>query len=51
MGMLLHNTLVEMEEKNKSVKRETMVEKPVENPTETEPEPVRKTGGRRKTSK
>ena len=47
MGMLMHNTLVEMEKKN-SV--ETKVEKPVEVPKEEPAEPVKRTGGRRKTT-
>ena len=51
MGMLMHNTLMEMEKAN-SVKREAKVEKPVENPVEKEPEAEqKKTTGRRKTSK
>lgn len=47
MGMLMHNTLMELEKAN-SGKRE--VEKPVENPIEENDsnEPVKKTGGRRK---
>ena len=51
MGMLMHNTLMEME-RSKAVKSEVKVEKPVENPVEKEPDavPVRR-GGRRKTSK
>lgn len=49
MGMLMHNTLMEQEN---AMKRNTKAEKPVEVPKENEPdEPVRKTGGRRKTSK
>ena len=49
MGMLLHNTLMEQEE----AMRKAKAEKPVEVPKEEKPEaePVRKTGGRRKTSK
>lgn len=50
MGMLLHNTLMEQE----AAQRKAKAEKPVEVPKETkepEVEPVRKTGGRRKTSK
>ena len=47
MGMLLHNTLMEQEAMMR--KQE---EKPVEVPVETkESEPVKRTGGRRKTSK
>ena len=51
MGMLLHNTLMEQE----AAQRKALAEKkPVEVPKETkepEAEPVKKTGGRRKTSK
>ena len=49
MGMLLHRTLMEQE----AAEREAKAEKPVEVPKEeTEPEaPVKKTAGRRKTSK
>ena len=50
MGMLMHNTLMELE-KAGSAKREAKVEKPVENPVETEPEAEPKKVGRRKTSK
>ena len=51
MGMLLHNTLMEQEEAMRKAKAE---KKPVEVPREVnepEAEPVKKTGGRRKTSK
>ena len=50
MGMLLHNTLMEQE----AALRKAKAEKPVEVPKETnepEAEPVKKAGGRRKTSK
>ncbi len=51
MGMLMHNTLMELEQ-FKSAKREAKVEKPVENPVEKEPEAEqKKSTGRRKTSK
>ena len=51
MGMLMHYTLMAQ---NNAKSVETKVEeKPVEVPAETKPEaePVKKTGGRRKTSK
>lgn len=49
MGMLLHNTLMEQEEAMRKAKAEKPVEVPKEEKTESEP--VKRTGGRRKTSK
>ena len=49
MGMLLHNTLMEQEAAERKAKAEKPVEVPKEE-TETDA-PVKKTGGRRKTSK
>lgn len=51
MGMLLHNTLMEQEENQRKAKAEKPVEVPKEETKEPEAEPVKKTGGRRKTSK
>ena len=51
MGMLMHNTLMEQEA---ALRVKPKVEKPVEVPVEDkepEAETVKKTGGRRKTSK
>lgn len=50
MGMLMHNTLMEMEKAESKQRIEPKAEKPVEVPVK-ESEPVKKTGGRRKTSK
>lgn len=50
MGMLMHRTLVEMEKKTPKDSVETKVEKPVEVPKEEPAEPVKRTGGRRKTT-
>ena len=49
MGMLMHHTWLN-EQKKQKPSAEKPVEKPVEN-KEPEAEPVKKTGGRRKTSK
>lgn len=51
MGMLLHNTLMEQEAAQRKAKAEKPVEVPKVVTEEPETEPVRKTGGRRKTSK
>ena len=52
MGMLLHNTLMEQEAAlRKQAKAEKPVEVPKEETNEPEAETVKKTAGRRKTSK
>ena len=50
MGMLLHNTLMEQEAAMRKAAEKPVVEVPKET-EEPETEPVKKTGGRRKTSK
>ena len=50
MGMLLHNTLMEQEAAMRKAAEKPVVEVPKEE-KEPEAEPVKKTGGRRKTSK
>ncbi|MBP5442299.1 MAG: hypothetical protein J6Y60_03580 [Treponema sp.] len=54
MGMLMHHTLVQLAKSAETAETQTKVEKPVEVPKEepvkkTEPAPVKRTGGRRKT--